>query len=311
MQWTGAFMDVPSGIDRQALARHIAADVDRAAPLLARILLVRAVSDLRHHRGGHALWVAKDMAADCGAELQTAGATTRELARALVPGHDADRDLTPAIAATRQLSHAISGEDAAYARYSMATDPDISIDKKRARELGNAWDEHREHLREARQGMPAGLGSGKTGSVLLDRALDRVFNRGMYYQARHYLFSREPERQWRHRVAGVLHAAACAELDRGNAAAIGDLAVNIADGRRALDGTAPSAWARQAVSRLEAIASPVFAQQEPLTPRKATAIRLLALCLAREAEASRAPTPGTPFRAVAIGITLLERDTID
>ncbi|GAA2141492.1 hypothetical protein [Actinomadura napierensis] len=304
-------MDVPSGIDRRALARHIAADVDRAAPLLARILLVRAVSDIRHHRGGHALWVAKDMAADCGAELKAAGAATRELARALVPGHDPDRDLTPAIDATRQLSHAISSEDAAYARYSMATDPDISIDKNRAGELGNQWDEHRGHLREARHAVPAGLGSGKTGSVLLDRALDRVFKRGMYYQARYYLFSGQPECQWRRRVAGVLHAAACAKLDRGNEVAIGDLAVNIRDGRRALDRTAPSAWAQQAVSRLEAIATPVFAQQEPLTPRKATAIRLLALCLAREAEAARAPAAGDPFRGIAVGITLLERDTID
>lgn len=304
-------MDVPSGIDRRALARHIAADVDRAAPLLARVLLVRAVSDIRLHRGGHALWVAKDVAADCGVELKAAGATTRELARALVPGHDAERDLGPAIAATRRLSHAISSEDAAYARYSMATDPDISIDKKRAGELGNEWDEQRGRLRDARHAMPAGLAGGKTGSVLLDRALDRVFDRGMYYQARYYLFSREPERQWRRRVAGVLHATACAKLDRGTEAAIGDLAVNIRDGRRALDGTAPSPWAQQAVNRLEAIATPVFARQEPLTPRKATAIRLLALCLAREAEAARAPAPGDPFRGVAVGITLLERDTID
>ncbi|MWA03563.1 hypothetical protein F8568_024905 [Actinomadura sp. LD22] len=65
------------------------------------------------------------------------------------------------------------------------------------------------------------------------------------------------------------------------------------------------------MSRLEAIAAPVFAQQEPLAPRKATAIRPLALCLAREAEAARAPALGDPFRGVAVGITLLERDTID
>jgi hypothetical protein len=304
-------MDVPNGIDRSALARHIAADVDLAAPLFARLLLVRAVSDIRHHRGGHALWVAKDVADDCGAELKAAGDTTRELARALVPGHDADYDLTPAIAATRRLSHAISSEDAAYARYSMATDPDISIDNKRAGQLGNEWDEQKGHLREARQAIPAGLAGGKTGSLLLDRALDRVFDRGMYYQARYYLFSRDPERQWRRRVAGVLQATACSKLDRGIEAAIGDLSVNVHDGRRALDGTAPSAWAQRAMNRLEAIATPVFAQQEPLTPRKATAIRLLALCLARETETARAPAPATPFRAVAVGITLLERDTID
>ncbi|RKS77113.1 hypothetical protein BZB76_2487 [Actinomadura pelletieri DSM 43383] len=304
-------MDGPSGIDRRTLARHIAADVDRAAPLLARILLLRAVSNIRYNHGGHALWVARDMAADCGAELEAAGATTRELARALVPDHDTDRDLTPAIDATRGLSHAIRSEDDAYARYSMATDPDISIDKKRAGELGDEWEEQRRHLRRTRHGMPTGLGSGEIGCVLLDRALDRVFKRGMYYQTRYYLFSAKPERQWRRRVTGVLHAAACVKLDRGNQATAADLAVNIRNGRRTLDGTAQSAWGRQAVSRLEALATPVFAQQEPLTPHKATAIRLLALCLAREAEAARTPAPGAPFRGIVVGVTRLEQATLD
>ncbi|NDU74813.1 hypothetical protein GWI34_19595 [Actinomadura sp. DSM 109109] len=304
-------MGVPSGIDRGAMARHVAADVDRAAPLLARVLLVRSVLDIRHHRGGDALWVAKDVAADCGPELAVAGATTRELARVLAPGHDAHRDLTPAIAATRRLSQAIRSEGAAYARYSLATDPDISIDKERAGALGGEWDEQRGHLRQVRHGMPAGLGSGRTGSLLLDRALDRVFRRGLYFQVRHYLFSREPERQWRHRVAGVLQAAACGRLDRANAAAAADLDLNIRDGRRALDGTTPSAWAQRAVSHLEAIAPPVLARQEPLTPGKATAIRLLALCLAREVEGARRSATGDPFRGVAVGITLLERETVD
>ncbi|WP_433323197.1 hypothetical protein [Spirillospora sp. CA-294931] len=302
-------MDAPSGIDRRALAHHIVADVDRAAPLLARILLERAVWNIRRDNGGHSLGVAKDMADDCGAELQAAGATTRELARALVPRHDADRDLTAAITATRQLSLAISSENNAYASFSMATDPDNPIDRERAEKLSEQWGQAQRHLREAR--MPASLGSGKTGSVLLDRALDRVFKRGMYYQARLYLFNQEPKRPWRRRVAGVLHAAACAKLDCGNEAAIGDLAVNIRDGRRALDRTTASAWARQAMSRLEAIATPVLAQQEPLTPHKATAIRLLALCLAREAEAAYRPAPGDPFHGLAVGVTLLVRDTID
>ncbi|TDD91421.1 hypothetical protein E1293_02220 [Actinomadura darangshiensis] len=299
-------MDRPGGIDRGTLAGHIAGDVDRVAPLLARILLVRAVLNVRHHRSGHSLWVAKDMAADCRDELEEAGAATRNLARVLAPTHKVDRDLTPAITATDRLSSAVRSEGDAYARYSLATDPDIAIDRERADKRGDEWEAERGSVRDAQRALPADLGSGQSGSLLLDRALDRVFERGMYYQARHYLFSREPERAWRRRVAGVLHDAACVRLARGNEAAAGDLAALVRTGRRALDGTAPSTWARQAAIRLEEIGGPVFAGREPATADKATAIRLLALCLAGESENSAV---GDPFRSVVIGITLLESDT--
>ncbi|QKW38706.1 hypothetical protein HUT06_35690 [Actinomadura sp. NAK00032] len=299
-------MDRP--IDRRTLAAHIAADVDRAAPLLARMLLVRAVWNLHHHYGDHALWVAQDMAADCREDIEEAGVAARELARALVPDHDADRDLTDAVDATRSLSVAIRRENDAYARYSMATDPDIPIDEERAGRLSTEWDEERSNARAASIGLPADLGSGEAGSRLLDRALSRVFKRGLYYHARHYLLSAEPERAWRRRVADVLHGAACVRLARGNAAATGDLTRNVREGRRVLDGTSPSAWARQAVSRLEETAVPVLTERAPATANRITAIRLAALCLAYEADVARAPAAGDPFRGLVLGITLLERD---
>ncbi|MEQ4725939.1 hypothetical protein [Nonomuraea sp. B19D2] len=302
-------MDRPSRIDRRTLARHIAADVDQVAPLLARILLVRAVWSIRHHRNDHSLWVAKDMACDCREELKRARATTRELARALVPDHDVDHDLTAAITGTDWLSAAISREGAAYSDYQLATDPDITIDKQRAGELAERWQDRRDAVHDALRGLPKDLGSGKVGSLLLDRALDRVFKRGLYYLTRHYMFSQEPERAWRRRVAGVLHDAACVRLARGNAAATGDLADNVRDGLRTLDYTAPSSWARQAASRLEEIAIPVFTGQAPLTAGKVTTIRLTALCLAGEVEAARIAAAGDPFRGIVMGITLMERDT--
>ncbi|TDB89955.1 hypothetical protein [Actinomadura sp. 7K534] len=303
-------MDRPDGIDRRTFAHRIATDVDRVAPLLARILLARAVWNIRHHCGAHSLWVAKDVAADCREELKAAGATTQELAHTLVPDHDCRRDLTTAIAGTARLSAAITGERSAYARYSLATDPDISIDKKRAGELGDDWQEQQDHVRNVLRGLPKDLGNGKSGSLLLDRAIDRVFKRGLYYQTRHYLFSREPERVWRRRVSGVLHGAACVRLVRGDAAAAsGDLAGNIRGGRRALDDTAPSVWARQAASRLEEAVLPVFTGQEPLTAHKVTATRLTALCLACELDAARIPAAGDLFRGVVVKITQMEQDT--
>ncbi|WP_412517947.1 hypothetical protein K8Z49_08335 [Actinomadura madurae] len=297
-------MERPGAIDRRTLAHHIATDVDRAAPLFARILLVRAIWNLRHHRGDHSLWVAKDVASDCPEALTAAGGTARESARILVPGHDAEHDLSTAVAGADRLSSAVRREGDAYARYQLATDPDISIDKKRAGELGDEWQDQRGHVRDALRELPGDLGRGETGSLLLDRALDRVFKRGLYYQTRHYLFSGEPERVWRRRVAGVLQNAARV---RGSAAPTGDLADSVRDGRRAFDGAAPDTWARQAAGRLEEVAIPVFTEREPLTAGKITAIRLAALCLACEVDGART---ADPFRGIVTGITLLERAAV-
>ncbi|WP_395111493.1 hypothetical protein [Actinomadura sp. SCN-SB] len=296
-------------IDRATLTRHIAFDVDRVAPLLARILVIRAIRSLRYGYGEHALWVAQDMASDCRDELGTAGAATRDLARALVPDHDADRDLALAADAAARLSAAIRIEGNSYSNYHQATDPDIYIDKQRAGELWDEWQEQKSHVNEAMRDLPQDLGSGETGSLLLDRALDRVFERGLYYEIRHHLFSREPERAWRRRVAGVLNDAARAGLSRAGTAPIGEeLADRLQAGRRALDGTEPSAWARNAASRLDEIAIPLFTGREPYTAVRGTAIRLLALCLACESEAARIPVADDPYRRVVIGITLMEQD---
>lgn len=229
-----------SGVDRGRLACRITTDVDRLAPLLARILLVRAVWNIRHHCGGHSLWVARDMASDCREELKAAGATTRVLARALVPDHDVDHDLTTAIAGADRLSAAMTREGNTYSDYHQATDPDTYIDQQRAGELWKQWQEQKDHVNDALRGLPTDLGSGKTGSMLLDRALDRVFERGLCYEIRHSLFSGAPERAWRRRVAGVLCDAARVRQVRGNATATcGDLADSLRAGRRALDDTAP------------------------------------------------------------------------
>jgi hypothetical protein len=282
-------------MNRETLVRHVAADVDRVAPLLARLLLVQAVVRIRdRYNSGHSLWVARDMVSDCREELLEAGATTRELARALVPDHDVDQDLTAAIAGTEQLSAAVRRESNSFWNYHHATDPDGYIDKQRTDEAWEEWHEDKGRAESAYHALPSDLDGGETGSLLLDRALDHVFYRGLYYEIRHYHFSREPQRAWRRRVARVLTKAACARLDRGDAAGTGDLADSVREGRRVLDATAPSAAAHG---------------QEAYTATKGTAIRLMALCLARELEAARIRAADDPFRDVVIGITLMEQDS--
>jgi hypothetical protein len=69
----------------------------------------------------------------------------------------------------------------------------------------------------------------------------------------------------------------------------------------------PNSWNYRAVNRLEEIALPVVARQQLPVDESASTIRLMALCLAAEADAFQARALGDRFRKVAAGITLLER----
>lgn len=303
-------MDHPSGIDRRMLARHIGADVDRAAPLLARVLLIREIRGIRY-RGDNSLRVAMDMITDCGCagELAAAGATTRELARALAPTHDVDRDLTTAIAAVKGLNWALQGEANSYANYSMCTAPDVHHVRSRVDQAGKEWDKARRKVRAAVERVPANLGNGEIGSRLLDRAVYRAFRPGLLTQIRYYHFGHEPERAWRRRVAKEFLDAARVAMKRGRVAAVESLADNVRAIRQALIEATPRAWARQAASHLEETAVPVLTRQEPLTANKVTAIRLAALCLAHEPEARRITALGDAFCNIFVGITVLEQRT--
>jgi NACHT domain len=69
----------------------------------------------------------------------------------------------------------------------------------------------------------------------------------------------------------------------------------------------PSAWACLAAVAVERAAGPVFERREPLTPDVVSAIRLAALCLAAEVTDRQEAALCRRFRALAAGITLLQR----
>jgi hypothetical protein len=73
----------------------------------------------------------------------------------------------------------------------------------------------------------------------------------------------------------------------------------------------PSAWPVIVAERLQLSAGRVFTRAERPTTGKATASRLAALCLAREADGMERTNIGDMFRQVAAGITLLERRATD
>lgn len=294
-------MDHRSGIDREAVMRHVDDDWQRVLPLLGRVLLIRAVRGIRHHRE-HSLWVAGDVIASTS-ELAVVGETTRRLAHALAPTHDVDRELASLIPSIEGLRWSREVEANAYARYSLRTDPDIAHDPDRIEEAAQEWEAERRRAREAAERVPTRLGSGTVGSVLLDRALDRVFRRGFLYDIRHLHFAREPERAWQRRAGEVVRDAALAAWKRGRAAVVEDLADDVRTSRRLLDEAKPGEWARQVADRLEENAVPVLARREPPAPEEVTAIRLAALCLAHEQEARRSATLGDALCRVFVGIT--------
>jgi hypothetical protein len=67
------------------------------------------------------------------------------------------------------------------------------------------------------------------------------------------------------------------------------------------------AWAFRAASRFVEIALPIVTEPRLLTMENASTSRLMALCLAVEADAHQAHALGERFREIAAGITLLER----
>ncbi|GAA3437714.1 hypothetical protein GCM10018954_073280 [Kutzneria kofuensis] len=69
----------------------------------------------------------------------------------------------------------------------------------------------------------------------------------------------------------------------------------------------PSAWACVAAVELERVAAPVFERSAPLEPDTVTAIRLAALCLAGEVTDPQEAALCRRFRALAAGVTLLQR----
>jgi hypothetical protein len=68
-----------------------------------------------------------------------------------------------------------------------------------------------------------------------------------------------------------------------------------------------SAWTSRVSAHLDSIAAPVFSGNEAITPDRATAIRLCALCLAVECDVHGNVQLGDSLRRIAAGATLLQQ----
>lgn len=113
------------------------------------------------------------------------------------------------------------------------------------------------------------------------------------------------EDDWTQLQAEFCHAfvAVARGTEAGHVVSPSSLAARLSRVSAALDERA-SRWAGKVTARLERLAAPILARQQPLTPAAAAAIRVAALCLAVETEDVEL---GERFREIAAGITLLQR----
>jgi hypothetical protein len=103
-------------------------------------------------------------------------------------------------------------------------------------------------------------------------------------------------------ISGSSYVVSPDALSQGLADAVQALqATQTANGK-----TSESSWVATVGPRLQQAAIPVFDRREQLTPGAATCIRLVALCLAAEADTLHGRQLGDAFREIAAGVTLLE-----
>jgi hypothetical protein len=315
--WTPARAAHPCTVDAATMILHLNRDVARAAPLFARLLLVRCAVAIRKHArersytGGYGLGAEKDAAIDRYAtlarrlggnpRLEQSLAATEDAERVLVLdlaiGHDCDRDLAYLRSEINEMAEAMAvalrkGHDV-----SMYNDPDFYNDRdnreKANREFYSATDEVERLVRDMNPG-PAD----KVPAQALKQALSKAS-------------STPSDSDWRRRFAEELIDATGIRGYTGTVF-LDDMADRLRFGREAMQALPRPAgqsatWVDQVANRLQESAAAVFDRRRPLSADLATRIRLASLCLASEADAHGRDQVGAAFRDIAAGITLMER----
>ncbi len=318
--WLPADAAHPHAIDAATLARHVSRDLDRSVPTLVRLLLLRSVAVVRivARLCAHTLSLAQG--ASGGRDLTLDLYRDHTLARALLRTLEHAHALDPArgLGATRDLAHDLNlclaraikvdnhlirelTQDLHDAR-DLTLDLDLALDHHlttdQDRELDDAL--ALDHIRDRHLGLDLTVDlDGPAAEVMgsaLSQTLARVLRHDTAVTAWRAEFSRTLLEETGAAPAGYLVApdSLARRVHNGHAALLDVL------------GSSP-AWATRVASRIEETASAVFAQRQPVTTRTATTVRLVALCLAAEADARDAATVGDTFREIAAGMTLLER----
>jgi hypothetical protein len=293
------------------LVRGVGGDAEYAAPVLARLLVIRSVIPLRD--GWSFMPVAEyftGRGSDAGIAVPTRAG--RALARdlALDDALDPGRDLTDVLAALRRLADAFRSASIAYNAYEAHTDPDIAPGRAKLERLAGDRAAAEAELGECRRALPYDVPVVPVRSPVLSAVLSRTAGRmhgfAVGYSPYRETCSYEAGRWPGWFAAALIRAAggrrrfwAAQRSWSGSADTVVD---DVREGRRALSGAASGDWARRVADTVERLAVPVLTGREPATAHTVAVIRLGALALAGEADA-HSHHLGDTFRRVAAGVT--------
>jgi hypothetical protein len=320
-------------ISDSVLAQHIKEDVENLTTTLAQILLLqstitlcalrpvldRACNNLDRSLGldrDHNLTRNRGLTHDVIRDFTHARDLTRDLDRSLTLVHDLDRSpvLDHALDLTRNLDRVLTHPQDIVLTRTGARDVtaaavgtwsgnlDVALADACARNLNHTsdinWvldlDGALDRIRSLRAGPDDALAS------IAGRALARALAVALGTTTK----AGETQKSFHAKFLGAFISATGVAAS-SYVVSPDTLADSLREGRRGLD-SKYSPWSSAVASRLEEIALPVFTRRQPLTAHNATVIRLVALCLAVEAE-ERNRVLGDTFREIAAGVTLLER----
>lgn len=315
--WTPDHADHPRLVEAAALTRHVDQDIERAASLIARLLVVRcAVVAGKHARGrryggptvapGYAdtarlSTFAKRIAEDPERRrgLEVAGDLDRALARDLATHHDVDRNLHPVQQAIFSLDHLEKR-----ASNSAGMDFHYTYDEDAYKNAdGRAyWAKEAEDAAEDVKGSADDVARGLIYYEVRGRALEHALDAA---------FAARDQADWHRRFREkFLDLTGCGRFTGivSLEAMVSQLRAARLELKRLLrPGVTPTEWADKVASGLEDNAVRVFDRTRPLTADLATRTRLAAMCLAAEADAHGGDPIGDTFRGIASGITLMEQ----
>ncbi|WP_051794985.1 NACHT domain-containing NTPase [Kibdelosporangium aridum] len=278
--WTAPGVAHPNHVDAETFAQHVGDDLERLKPALARMLLARLIPAV------DALTYEADLPTFPGwAELR--------LAQVRLAQH---------LTRDEVRTEALDGDDREMALM-LGLDESIALDVEAIRgivatlerELSAGASASRAFPARVLKDMPKSVVS-VTGNVSA-RALSDPLNAAFH--------SDRPvdwKRVFRTKFNALARVADCAGV-----VSLDELPDHLRAGERAISNAKLRPWHNSVIHRLMNDALPVFERRRPLTPVTASAIRLAALCLAVEADTHCPEPAGNHFRAVATGITLLER----
>lgn len=343
--WTAIGARHPHQIDDTTVAQHVKQDLESASSMLARVLLVHSiVANRALHLGlNRTLSLARADMQMRIPEVEVALARARSQAKSIneTIGRSLDLDhlLSTALNSNHSVDLASALElariiridltrtygpaailgfsskidiDRAYEKATSLTPsdnevPDIAVDRALALDTVISLDF--DQLFDTASASATSFNEGLALDAYL--AFDRAIGTALAYAFAQSAYPDGGLEAWRIRFSGIfMHFTGIGTRDEGylvSPEALADKIEAVWKAVRNMPALANDVWAHQVVANLKEIALPVATREKPITSESASTIRIIALCLAAEADLHEATALDRNLREIVAGITLLER----